>query len=314
MADKVIVTKSKLDALATSIASKSGESSPMTIAQMKTAVDNIQGGTITQDENDYLVFAENGGYSGGSISDGVEILERNATGFTTKARLYGSGPVYAYQFACGNSNGRNSIGPWQALAEIEVAYKPSSIETLAFVGLNTLTSFTCDTSEVLSLGQNAFRLVTGIGAMTFPKVTTMGSDVFMGSSITSASFPVFNGQVPNEAFRSCSNLASVSFPRATKIGVYTSLVFKDCTALATAEFGSVGYPIIGIMNDAFSGCTQSGLTITVYTTGSYVSTLLANIRNGASNATIIIKASEATTYNGTSYAAGDTIVTSTPSE
>lgn len=60
--EKVIITKSKLDALATSISTKSGESSPMTIAQMKTAVDNIQGGTITQDANGYLIFAENGGY------------------------------------------------------------------------------------------------------------------------------------------------------------------------------------------------------------------------------------------------------------
>lgn len=41
--EKVIVTKSKLDALATSISTKSGESLPMTIAQMKSAVDGISG-------------------------------------------------------------------------------------------------------------------------------------------------------------------------------------------------------------------------------------------------------------------------------
>ena len=50
MSDKMIVTKSKLDALATSISNKSGISVPMTIAQMKTAVDGIttgSGGTPT---------------------------------------------------------------------------------------------------------------------------------------------------------------------------------------------------------------------------------------------------------------------------
>ena len=45
---KVIVTKSKLDALATSISTKSGASTPMTIDQMKTAVDNMSGGGATQ--------------------------------------------------------------------------------------------------------------------------------------------------------------------------------------------------------------------------------------------------------------------------
>lgn len=39
--EKVIVTKSKLDSLATSISIKSGESVPMTIAEMKAAVDNM---------------------------------------------------------------------------------------------------------------------------------------------------------------------------------------------------------------------------------------------------------------------------------
>mgnify|MGYP007012509842 CR=1 FL=1 len=53
MTEQVIVTKSKLDALATSIANKSGESLPMTIAEMKTAVDGITtGGVVVIDSND----------------------------------------------------------------------------------------------------------------------------------------------------------------------------------------------------------------------------------------------------------------------
>ena len=46
MATKEIVSKTKLDALANSIAEKSGVSAPLTIDQMKTAVDNI---TIGED-------------------------------------------------------------------------------------------------------------------------------------------------------------------------------------------------------------------------------------------------------------------------
>ncbi len=263
--------------------------------------------------SDAVASLADGYGQGGGISDGIEILERDSTGFATKARLHGNGPIYACQFACGNANGRNNTGPWQKIEDIEVVYKPTSINTLAFVGLNTLTDFSCDMSEVQSIEGNAFRGATGIGALSFPKVTSLsGSGIFQDSGITSASFPLFNGQIPNSMFRYCTSLASVSFPRATKLGTATSTLFKDSTALVTADFGSVGYHINDIRPDAFSGCTQSGLTITVYTKGTYVDGLLTNIRNGATNATIIFKASENTTYNGTSYSAGDTILTSTP--
>ena len=68
--EKVIVTKSKLDSLAMSISNKSGVAIPLTIAQMKTAVDGISTG------------------SGGSI-----IIEEipNATGTTLQITTNGSG-------------------------------------------------------------------------------------------------------------------------------------------------------------------------------------------------------------------------------
>lgn len=57
--EKLIVTKSKLDSLATSISIKSGVQVPMTIAQMKTAVDGI--GITAQDQNGYIVLPTSGG-------------------------------------------------------------------------------------------------------------------------------------------------------------------------------------------------------------------------------------------------------------
>ena len=59
--NKEIVTKTKLDNLANSISTKSGVSTPMTIDQMKVAVDGIINGTrgaIYQDEQGYLVVAK----------------------------------------------------------------------------------------------------------------------------------------------------------------------------------------------------------------------------------------------------------------
>ena len=86
--------------------------------------------------------------------------------------------------------------------------------------------------------------------------------------------------------------------------------FTNCTSLQNCEIGSITHGVTEIGDYVFYGCTQTGLTITVYTTGAYADTALANIRNGATNATIIIKAAEATTYNGRVYAAGNNIISS----
>ena len=65
--------------------------------------------------------------------------------------------------------------------------------------------------------------------------------------------------------------------------------------------GGIGYPCTSINNTAFKNHSFSDI-ITVYTTSAYADTALTNIRNGATNATIIIK--DSTT--------GETLVTSTP--
>ena len=101
-------------------------------------------------------------------------------------------------------------------------------------------------------------------------------------------------------------------PKITELGKYTSSVFSGCGLLETVDVGSVGYPVISWGSKNFDGCTQSGLVVTLYTTGEKVDTLNASIRDGATNATIIIKAAEDTTYNGAAYAAGNTILASTP--
>ena len=59
--EKVIVTTSKLDALATSIAQKTGVSTPLTIAEMKTAVDSLSSGGITPTGT--INLPENGPYN-----------------------------------------------------------------------------------------------------------------------------------------------------------------------------------------------------------------------------------------------------------
>lgn len=59
---KVSITRSLLDDLAMSISAKSGEAVPMTLTEMKDAVDSIQtGGYVTQDQDGYIVLPSTGG-------------------------------------------------------------------------------------------------------------------------------------------------------------------------------------------------------------------------------------------------------------
>ena len=94
-------------------------------------------------------------------------------------------------------------------------------------------------------------------------------------------------------------------------GSFGRQCIRNRRGLKTCLLGSVGFPIISIAdNTIFQNCAQTGLSITLYCKGSDADDFLTKCRTGATNATIIIKASEDTTYNGTAYAAGEIILTS----
>lgn len=114
--------------------------------------------------------------------------------------------------------------------------------------------------------------------------------------------------VGKNTFYACNALTTVNLPKCATLG---QEAFTGGSAWVTITIGSVGNACTSINSTAFKNHNTSD-TITVYTTGAYAATALANIRNGAANATIVVKASENTTYGGNSYSAGDTIVTSTP--
>ena len=117
-----------------------------------------------------------------------------------------------------------------------------------------------------------------------------------------------NGSDVTSVFSNCSSLQTVLLPKIGQIG---NTYFSKCVSLISVQLGSIGYPITTCTNSAFSGCTNPSTVVTVYTTEYMVSLLLTNIRTGLTRGTIVIKAASNLTYNGTSYQAGDTVVTST---
>lgn len=91
-------------------------------------------------------------------------------------------------------------------------------------------------------------------------------------------------------FAFCSSLRTAKVEKVTNYGHYW---FRNCTALETAQLGSLGYPVTNMTTLVFSGDTQTNLTITIYVDATTIAELPTAISNnapfGAKNATIIYR-------------------------
>lgn len=153
---------------------------------------------------------------------------------------------------------------------------------------------TCEDIEVI--GENAFRINTNTTnsmadqTVNMPKLTGVGcgQQIFYG----------INSYWPK----------TWRFPQLTTVPQF---FFYGLTQTGLdMQFGSIGNAVTLSHNRPFGGNTAATGTITVYTTGSYLDTVKTKIQEQAgSGLSFVYKASEATTYNGTTYAAGDTMLT-----
>lgn len=264
---------------------------------------------------DIILAKKLGGGGGGTeITDGIVVKARDADGYATEVDFYGT-VIETCQFYGGSVYSAADITPFIKLQKINTKNAVTEIKGLGLSNLPELTTDGLDLSHVLTLSGMGFG--TGKNAAAFelylPVCTATGVASLEGGGITKAILPELTS-IGNGTFSGCSRLQEAFLPKIRQLGVYTSRIFRNCTALKTLEVGSVGFGVTGWGVSNYTGCTQTDLTITMYTTGEKVDELLADIRNGATNATIILKASEDTTYNGTSYAAGETMITSTVEE
>lgn len=135
---------------------------------------------------------------------------------------------------------------------------------------------------------------------------------FSPSSVIDLSFPKWNGKdvgnkLPESNFRGTDiKFNSLNLPMLEHVPQYMCYQNK---LLTHAQLGSIGHGIISSGQRPF-GNTQGTATIEVYVDGSNLDSISAAVSNSASSSyTFIFKASENTTYNGTSYSAGDTMLT-----
>lgn len=231
------------------------------------------------------IVVENTKDGGTQVTDGIVVKARSAEGFPTEADVYGD--LYPYQFSYDGPYYHGTIG-WRSLSKLtlksgQTVLKEGCFAYLPLVQLNGIEGIT-------ALAKSCLRN-TKLVEINLPNAV-------FGDLIT--------------PFSENTELKKLYCPKLTgKLTAGTYDLAGGCTALEEAVLGSVGHTVIDNNSiNSFKNCTQSGLSITVFTNAANVDKLLTHIRNGATKATITLKAAETTTYNGTAYAAGETILTS----
>lgn len=288
---KKLYEEASVQDIAAAIREKTGGAETYKIAQMGNAVRGIT--------------------TGEAITDGFVVTARDADGLVAAADVYFSHiptGVFGFTYTSG-STGEFTIMAQKAQT-INFKVPVISVDNGAFRGNRS------PASQV----EKAFPTITKDGDGSFTSslienaylpllVDSYGNEFEGCDQLRTINIPLAEGEIKQWFCSNCTRLTSLYAPRKTVIGTKS---INHCQALKTVEVGSIGYAVTAIDNQAFLNNTQIELAITIYTSGDYVDTAMANIRNGATRATIIIKAAEDTTYNGAAYAAGDTILTSTP--
>ena len=212
------------------------------------------------------IVVENTKDGGAAITDGIVVKARSAEGFPTEADVYGD--IYPYQFSYNGNYYHETIG-WRSLSKLtlksgQTVLKEGCFAYLPLVQLNGLEGITAIEKNCL--------------------ISTKLVEINLPNAVFGNVIAPFSG---NNA------LKKLYCPKLT--GNLTAGTYEfagNCTALEEAILGSVGHTVTNNNSiNSFKNCTQSGLSITVFTNAANVDSLLMNIRNGATNATIIIKAS-----------------------
>lgn len=265
------------------------------------------------DNFEMLALKGMGSKGGGAITNGIVVNEITADYRPLKATVYGE-HIAPRAF---RSYYHNSIydGVWY---ECEELIFDNNVKYIHYNACSTMRALKAlNTNNVINIASNAFSEDISLVSADLPNVEQM----FLDDSATDSNYRggEFYGCVALErvnapklikvnrgTFGGCTSLKNVYLPKCVRVvsrGTANNIsTFGGCTSLENVEIGSIDNGIVELNNNSFYNCTQSTLTVTAYTTTALKDTILANIRHGATNATIIIKDS----------ATGETLVTSTP--
>lgn len=269
---------------------------------------------------DIILARRLGGGSGGSgggdaITDGIVVKERDTDGYATVVDFYGQ-QICIEQFGCQYE----ADNPFRRLVKVNAKNAITAIGPSAFHNNTSLQELTgVDFGAITSIGSRAFfnaqRMALGdVDLASLAEYPIYG--IFQNCGGITKLTVHADGNIHYNLCNKCSSLTdividgSVGFTDGNTDSSYAALGRN--TALVNCKIGNVGKPCNGTSQAMLKGCTNANLIVEIYVAGANADKAVSDIRNGATNATIIIKAAADTTYNGATYAAGETILTSTP--
>lgn len=165
---------------------------------------------------------------------------------------------------------------------------------------------------------NAYSLGINLTSVTFHNTEIIGYGAFQRAGLSSITIPDSVNSIGEQCFRGQTALAHYVHENARDLYGYNKPAVKalnyGLSHLEDMQLGAMGKPVTALYKNAFANNqVPSTAVFTIYTTGNNVNTILAGMRVYLTTQQIVFKASESTTYNGNSYSAGDTMLTSTPS-
>ena len=265
------------------------------LANSITALTTYANGVTGQADTDLsdAVHTLGSGYGGGSSYSGIE-TKTNSSGQITDYIFHGMDEIPPLILNNTGYRRSNSTGPAPL---ISFADKPTKIGMSAFYAFVGRINWS-DLSEVENIG-GEYALVLNYSSWNNASSDVVNLPKFVGYT---AAYPAGN------IFRGNSTYAPKTYnlPLCTIIPQYA---WNQCTVTdISITIGSIGHGVTESKSQPFGGSNNATGTVTIYTTGDKLDAVKSAVTSGAgSGLTFVWKASEATTYNGTSYAAGDTI-------
>lgn len=157
-----------------------------------------------------------------------------------------------------------------------------ALKSISSTGTYTGQFYNCTSLTSVSMDSLESMTTNGGNNGTFGGCTNLSNVSF--NSLQSISSTA--GAANYGPFAYCTSLVIVSLPKLKTVysGNPQGGVFTNCTGLQSVTLGSSGNHVSSLSASVFLGCTQTGLTITIYTADGNA---LAHSPFGATNATIV---------------------------
>ena len=242
--------------------------------------------------SDAVASLADGYGQGGGISQGIEIVTDSNGKITDYIFHMETVPDFALNYLGYNRNDNRDGVP-----NVKFAVKPKHIGNYAFYRAHVKIDWS-GLSEVETVN----------GEYSLAPIYNQ----YIDGSADVVSFPKFVGYTKTDEARSLFRTDSPYAPKVFNLPVCVIIPqFAWCQSAVTGldvTIGSIGHAVTGSRLQPFGSTAVASGTVTIYTKGDVLDTLRTAVQqNAGKNITFVYKASEATTYNGVSYAPGDTI-------